>query len=157
MVNIISLTLPFVSQNHFQCHGLEIYSWSWQNHFWAQYIKEGKRKIVHKENLTTTLIIERLLHHKSTEEISEIDKVTKLNFRSIIHFKTHQKLHLAVGIGSLYKHWHFYSAFLSQANHSSIFLCCLPPADVRPSASCLHFFSFWHSGCHCLFLTCLFL
>lgn len=37
-----------------------------------------KGKIVHKEKLTTALITERLLHHKSSEEISETDKVTKL-------------------------------------------------------------------------------
>lgn len=37
-----------------------------------------KGKIVHKEKLTTSLIIERLLHHKSSGEISEIYKVTKL-------------------------------------------------------------------------------
>lgn len=42
-------------------------------------ISRGEKGIiVHKKKLTTALIIERLLHHKSSEEIAEIVKVTKL-------------------------------------------------------------------------------
>lgn len=56
--------------------------------------------MVHKEKLTTALIIEKLLLCKSGAGIRESDKVTKLKFRGTGHIKTHQKLHLTLAMSS---------------------------------------------------------
>lgn len=104
--------------------------------------REEKGKILHKEKLTTTLIIERPLHHKSSNEISEIDKVIKLPISAVSSiFKLTKSCIWQWELEVLIR-TDTYSAFLSQANNSSILLCCSPPDHVRSPASCLHFFSF---------------
>lgn len=113
LVNIICFTLPFISQNYSHCHGFEIYSWSWQNHFWALYMKGKKKEKVHKEKVTTTLITESCYFTKTVRGLRKWLSHNPRDFRSIMHIKTHQKFHLTVGIGCLHNFWLFYSAFLS--------------------------------------------